>query len=67
MIEILIQSVSISLSDDACDSEELELESSVDISSSELESKSTDFNISSVQIMFQFFNFFISEISNNYY
>jgi len=47
--------------DDASDSEDSELESSVDILSSEL-SEFTVFKISSLQITFHFFNFLMSEI-----
>lgn len=60
---ILNQSVSICPSDDdPSDSEDSELESLVDILSSELQSEVTVFKISSLQITFHFFNFLMSEI-----
>lgn len=57
--------MSICPSDEASDSDDSELDSSVDILSSELESESADFNISSLQITFHFLNFFTSEIIKN--
>jgi len=60
---ILNQSVSIcSSDDDPSDSEDSELESPVDILSSELQSEVSVFKISSLQITFHFFNFLMSEI-----
>lgn len=59
-----IYSVSIFSSDDLSDSSDSELDSSVDILSSELKSESTDFNISSLQIIFHFLSFLISENIN---
>lgn len=66
MDEFLIQSLSISSSDEISDSEDSKLDPSVDILLSELESEFTDFNISSLQMTFHFFNFLISEINKNY-
>jgi len=63
----MIQSVSICPSDEISDSDESEHDPSVDILSSELESEATDFKISSVQMLFHFFNFLMSKKINNFY
>lgn len=62
-----IYSVSIFSSDVLSESSDSELELSVDILSSELESELIDFNISSLQIIFHFLSFLVSEIINLYY